>query len=110
MNLDPERIQSLVGAIVGGAVYGIFHLATLLLSGKPTTGNDYLRAGLNMGVAILIGMLAAPILGPALTAAIPWVSLRDPHAVGFCIGAFGWELLPLAFEIAKKRANKLGDQ
>lgn len=110
LTIDPDRLTAALSAAAGGAMYGFYHLATLWLSGRPGTWADYRKALLNMAVAIVIGVLLAWFFAGVATAAIPWVSLRDAHAVGFAFGAFGWELLPVIYEVARKRTSKIGDQ
>jgi hypothetical protein len=110
MTLDPDRLSAALSAAAGGVMYGVYHLATLWLSGRPGTWADYRKALVNMLVAVVIGVLLAWFFALIATAAIPWASLRDAHAVGFVMGAFGWELLPVIYEVARKRTSRIGDQ
>lgn len=94
---DPERLTATLAALAGGAFWGLYHLATALLAGRPVAQRDILLAGLNVAVGMLGGAAAAYFLAPALATLIPLESLRDLHAVGFGIGAGAWETAPFVF-------------
>lgn len=108
--LDPGRLNAAWAAFAGALVYGVYTLATLLLSGRPVAARDLARAGVNVLAAILCGVAMGYLLTPVVTAAIPLASLRDASAVGFAIGAVGWEVLPFLLALVKNRARREADR
>lgn len=106
MILEPDRIQEAIAAIFGGIFYGLFNLAGILLQGQAPATADLIRATLNVAFGILAGAMAAYFVGPAITPLIPLDTLRDPHLVGFAMGAFSWVLAPYVFKIAQNFASK----
>lgn len=90
MSLDPDRLQTAVAALAGGACTGLFHLATTLLHGQPVGRADVLRAVANVVFGIIVGALAGYFVAPTLADLIPWASMRDPHVSGFAMGAGAW--------------------
>lgn len=108
LGIEPERLMAAVAAAPGALIYGVFHLATLWLSGQPATRADYMKAAVNISAAICVGMVTAYFAAPAIKAAIPLETLRDIHLVGFVLGAFAWELMPVVYKVAKGRLNKVG--
>jgi xanthine/uracil permease len=109
MPLDPDRLAAAIYGLAGATLYGLFHLVTLALTGQAPTTADYFRAVLNVLAAIVAGALLSFFLTPMLVAVLPWVALRDPYAVGFIVGAMGWELIPVAIKVAKARLSKVGE-
>lgn len=105
---DHERMALFQAALAGSALYGLYLFAALLAAGQTPTLRDYARAAVNMVCAVAAGGLMAWFLGPQLVHLIPWPSMREPTAVGFIIGAVGWELIPVLLSVAKSRAKKLG--
>lgn len=106
MSLDPDRLSAALSAIAGGAFHGLVHLSALVLAGQPVDRQDLIRAAANSLCAVVGGMLVAYFLFPALAGLIPWPSLRDPHGLGFVIGAFGWVVAPEAYKFAKSWGAK----
>lgn len=106
MILEPDRAQEAVAAIFGGIFYGLFNLAGILLQGQTPATADLIRAGLNVAFGIVAGTIAAYFVGPGITPLIPIETMRDPHLVGFAIGAFSWVLSPYVFKIAQNLAAK----
>jgi hypothetical protein len=106
MTFDPDRFWAALGAVPGAALYGLYHLAILLREGRKVTLTDIRDLLLNIACAVLCGVLLAYMLAKPVAALIPWVTLRDPVTIGFVLGAFGWELLPLVFAKFKGRAAK----
>lgn len=98
---DVTRVTLSLSALAGGAVWGLLQLATKLLAGQPVHRQDLILAGLNVACGIAAGVLVAYFLGPALGPLIPVEGLRDPHALGFGIGALSWELAPIAYKAAR---------
>lgn len=107
MDTEPPRLALAFSALGGAVVYGTFHLATALWAGQPVALRDVLRALANVVAAILVGGLTAYFLGPAVAQYVPIVSLRDPHVVGFAIGAGAWEVAPFAFGLLRARARNI---
>lgn len=103
--LDPERMAALLGSILGSATYGLYTFVQAYRSGQRLTRSDYFRLGLNLVAAGLFGSAVALAMGPQLIGAIPLEQLRataDPFAVGFVIGALGWELFWPALDRVKR--------
>ena len=113
MILDSNRLEAALASLTGAAVYGLFRFAVLLKTGQPVTLRDILGVVANITCAVLAGVLLAFVFSAGLMALIPWPSLRDPWVVGFGLGAFGWELLPLVYRTAlgwaEKRSRTLTD-
>lgn len=109
---DHDRLDMLLAALGGAALYGTYLIATILLAGQSPTRTDYLKAGVNIACACIAGVLITWFLGANLVALIPLESLRVPKAVGFMIGAAAWELIPAVFAMIKRRGqseiDKLG--
>lgn len=103
---DPHRLAMLQAALGGAALYGLWLLAALVAAGQTPTRADYVRAAVNIVCACVAGGLIAWFVGPQLVGLIPFNSMRDPTAVGFVIGAAGWELLPLLLKAIKARGQK----
>lgn len=101
-----------LSALAGGAVWGLYHLATALLAGQPVHRQDVILATLNVLCAMAVGAMTAWFLGPMLTPMIPIAGLRDPPAVGFGIGAVAWEAAPFAYRwlriLAARKAGEGG--
>ena len=108
--LDPQRLQDLVPGVLGGLVTGLYHFSAVVMAGASPTKADYLRLGLNMGAAMVVGALFALFLTPVALAAVPWAPLKDASAISFAIGLLSWELLPLFYLVAKNRAQKEADK
>jgi hypothetical protein len=94
---DTLRATLGLSAIAGGLVWGVYHVATTLLAGQPVHRQDWILAALNVAAAVTVGGLVAYFLGPVLGPAIPVEGLREPHALGFGIGAVAWEAAPFAY-------------
>lgn len=110
---DITRATLGLSALAGGAVWGLYHLATTVLGGQAVHRQDIILAGLNVAAAVLMGALVAYFVGPALIPLVPLEGLRDPHAVGFAIGAVAWEGAPLLYRllriVVEKRVKAEGD-
>jgi hypothetical protein len=98
-----------LSAVFGGSVWGMYHLATTLLAGQPVHVRDLILAAVNVLCAIGVGASVAYFVGPVLAPLVPLEGLRDPHAMGFGIGAVAWEAAPFAYRwiriFAAKRAG-----
>lgn len=106
---DSDRWLASLGAVPGAALYGLYHLAVLLREGRRPTLSDITNLILNIVCAVLCGVLLAFVLAKGVQF-IPWPSLRDPFTLGFVIGAFGWELLPILFPKLARRAEQALDK
>lgn len=98
---EPDRLVAALSALAGGVFWGMHNLATALWARQPLQDAQVVGALANVAMAILGGAMAAYCLAPALTPLIPIAPLRDPHAMGFGIGAGSWELAPFVFGFAK---------
>ena len=105
-NLDLERLEAALAALPGAALYGLYHLAVLLRSGQPVKRRDLVIVGFNLLCAMAAGMLLAWAFAAKGADLIPWATLKDPALIGFGLGAFGWELLPLAYGKLSGRAKR----
>jgi hypothetical protein len=93
-----------ISALGGAVVWGTFTLVTAIWAGQPVARADCIRAAVNVAAGILVGVIVAWFLGPALAPMVPIAGLRDPHVVGFGLGAATWELAPFAFRLLRLRA------
>lgn len=110
-DFDPERLRYAFGGAAGSLVYGVYTFVRLVKAGVRPTLSDLGRAALNVAAAAVVGIISAFILGPGLVAVIPLAGLRgaaDPYAVGFGVGALGWELLPVLIEAARRVISGIG--
>ena len=111
VNLDPNRVESAAASLLGAAVYGLYRFAILINTGQPVTARDVLGIVTNIVCAVVAGVLLAFAVSGVILNLIPWASLKDPWVIGFGLGAFGWELLPLAYKtitgLAGKQAGRL---
>lgn len=105
-NLDPARLEAALAAVPGAALYGLYHLAVLLRSGQPVKPRDLWIIAADLVCAIAAGMLLAWAFAAKGAELIPWATLKDPALIGFGLGAFGWELLPLAYGKLSGRAKR----
>jgi len=96
-------VRFILSSLAGGAFYGLYHLAAVLLAGQPPTHRDVVRAVGNVICAIIAGALFATYAGAAV---LEWANVEfldhNPSALGFGIGALTWELIPIAYLAAKK--------
>ena len=81
MDIDPDRLRAILGALGGVAVYGCVQIGAL----------GVVERGLLVRVAL-------PLM--------PWPPLREAYLFGFVVGAFSWELLPLVFRAVRRRARE----
>jgi hypothetical protein len=109
MSEDLTRTTLGLSALAGGAVWGLYHLATTLLAGQPVHRQDLILAAANVAAAVTMGALVAYFVGPVLIPLVPIAGLRDPHAVGFAIGAVAWEAAPFAYRWLRVLAAKKAD-
>ena len=103
MDIDPDRLGAVLGALGGVAVYGLVQL------GAPE------RAGLReLAIRVLCATASAVILAAFFVKAamplVPWAPLREAHLLGFAVGAFNWDLLPLLFRTVKRRAAERAEK
>lgn len=106
MDAEPPRLAIALSALAGAAVWGTYHLVTTWFAGQPASRADLLRALANCAASAVVGLLVAVFLGPMIASYVPDLRLRDPHVVGFVIGALAWEALPFVLRFAKGRAER----
>lgn len=115
MDAEPPRhILDLAFSALGGAgFWGLYQLAMLWRAGRAVEPQHVIRALLTVAVGAVAGVLVAVFLGPSLIGLVPIVGLRDPHVVGFILGAGAWEIAPFAFRglraFGAKKAKEIGE-
>lgn len=107
MDAEPPRLVLAFSSLGGAVVYGTFHLATTLWAGQPVERIHVWRALANVTAAMIVGVITAFLLGPAVSGYVPVESLKDPHVVGFAMGAGAWEVAPFLFGWLRKRAQQI---
>lgn len=110
MDTEPPRLALGVASLAGAAVWGTYTLVMAFFAAEPIRGRDAARALVNVAAAIVVGLLVAYFLGPAILAAVPVATLKDPHVVGFALGAGAWELWPFVVRLARRRAAAFGKE
>lgn len=110
MDAEPPRLALALSAFGGAVVYGTFHLLTALWAGQPVERTDVLRAFANVVAAIIVGVVTAYFLGPALMPAMPIGPMRDPYVIGFGIGFGGLEVAPFVSGWVRNQAKKLAKE
>lgn len=103
MDIDPDRLRALVGALGGVAVYGLVQI------GAPN-GAGPRELAVRLACATASALILAAFFVKAAAPLIPWSPLREAHLFGFVIGAFNWDLLPLLFRVVKRRAAERVDK
>lgn len=106
MDIDPDRLRAVAGALGGASLYGLVQFGAVALSGHPVSREEYKALGINVGCAIVAGVILAWFLVKVAAPLIPFAPLQDASAFGFGVGAFGWELLPLVFKVLSNRAKR----
>lgn len=106
MDIDPDRLRAVLGALGGASLYGLVQFGALALSGHPVSRDDYRALGVNVVCAAAAGVILAFFLVQVVAPLIPFAPLRNAEAFGFGVGAFGWELLPLIFKAIGNRAKR----
>lgn len=106
MDIDPDRLRAALGALGGAAIYGLFQFGAVALGGHQPTREEYRALSLNVACATLAGVILAGFLVKVAAPLIPFAPLKDASAFGFAVGAFGWELLPLAFKVIGNKAKR----
>lgn len=106
---SPGAWAEYLAAAAGSALYGLYTLHALLKSDRAITRKDIAGVALNFLCALACGLLLTFIAADRLSAMIPWATLRGADLVAFALGAFGWELLPLAFPKALRWAERKAD-
>jgi hypothetical protein len=106
MDIEPDRLRAVLGALGGAAIYGLVQFGAVALGGHQPTREEYRALGLNVVCATATGVILAFCLVKVAAPMIPFAPLRDASAFGFAVGAFGWELLPLLFKVINNRAKR----
>lgn len=104
MDTEPPRLALGVASLAGAAVWGTYTLVMAFFAAEPIRGRDAARALVNVAAAIVVGILVSYFLGPAILSAVPVATLKDPHVVGFALGAGAWEIWPFVVRFARRRA------
>ncbi len=99
MDIDPDRLRAIVGALGGVAVYGLVQIGALSVAERANLRDLTIRLACAAGSAVIV----AAFLVKAALPVIPWPAVREPYLFGFAVGAFSWELLPLVFSVVKRR-------
>jgi len=110
MDAEQPRLTIALAALAGAAVWGTYTLVMAFFAAEPIRGRDAARALVNVVAAIVVGLLVSYFLGPAILSAVPVATLKDPHVVGFALGAGAWELWPFAVRFARRRAAAFGKE
>lgn len=97
MDIDPDRLRAIVGALGGVAVYGLVLIGAL-------SGAAPRELAIRLACAAACAVILAAFFVKAALPIIPWAPMREAYLFGFAVGAFGWELLPLLFRVVKRRA------
>ena len=103
MDIDPERLRALVGALGGVAVYGLVQVGAL-------NGASPRELFIRLACATASALILAAFFVKAALPVIPWAPLREAYLFGFAIGAFNWDLLPLLFRVVKRRAAERAER
>lgn len=103
MDIDPDRLRAIVGALGGVAVYGLVQI------GAPG-GASLRELTLRLACAAASAVILAAFFVKAALPLIPWATMREAYLFGFVIGAFSWELLPLLFKVVKRRAAERAEK
>lgn len=106
MDIDPDRLKAVIGALGGAMIFGLVQFGAVALSGHAPTRDEYRALSLNVACAIVAGTILAGFWVKIATPMIPFAPLRDASAFGFAVGAFGWELLPLVFKVLRNRGRR----
>lgn len=106
MDIDPDRLRAIVGALGGVAVYGLVQIGALSVAERANLRDLTIRLACAAGSAVIV---AAFVVKAALPV-IPWLPLREPYLFGFAVGAFSWELLPLVFSVVKRRVAERAEK
>lgn len=98
MDIDPDRLRAILGALGGVAVYGCVQIGAL----------GVVERGLlvRLACAAASAMILAGFLVRVALPLIPWPPLREAYLFGFVVGAFSWELLPIVFRAVRRRARE----
>jgi len=107
MDTEPPRLAMGWSAFAGSILWAMYTLTIAMAAKQKLSPRAWVNAGLNVVAGIVAGVLVAVFLGPALTALIPVASLRDPHVVGFGLGAGAWEVVPWVYVLIRGRAARI---
>jgi hypothetical protein len=106
MDIDPDRLRAIVGALGGVVVYGLVQIGALSVPERATARDLAVRLACATGAAVIV----AAFLVKAALPVIPWPAAREPYLFGFAVGAFSWELLPLVFSVVRRRAAERAEK
>jgi hypothetical protein len=103
MDID---LRAVLGALGGAALYGFVQFGAKIKGGHDVTTKEYADLAINIACAASCGVILTALLAKSALPLIPFAGLRDVQMVGLFFGAFGWELLPLAFDLVKIKVRK----
>lgn len=106
METEQTRWVMSVSAVFGGVLTGLYTIGLALASRQKVAREDLVRLAFNVVSAMLSGGIAAYFLGPWLATLVA-KQVADPHVVGFAIGFFILEAVPLAPKVFRALAEKL---
>ena len=106
MDIDPDRLRAIVGALGGVAVYGLVQIGASGVAERATPRDLTIR----LTCAAASALILAGFFVKAALPLVPWVPMREAYLFGFVVGAFSWELLPLLFRIVKRRAAERAEK
>lgn len=106
MDPDPPRHVWALFGTSGALVWGTLHLVAMWRAGT-VSARDLIGAGINVFAAFAVGAGVSYFLGPALTPMVPIAGLRDAHVIGFGLGFFAFELVPVVLDFAHRKAKKI---
>lgn len=107
METEPPRLAMALAALGGAIVWGTYTLVMAMNAGVAVGSRDFGRALINVAAAILVGVVVAWFLGPALAAHIHVSTFKAPEVVGFAIGFFAFEAVPSALKALRGKAKAL---
>jgi hypothetical protein len=111
MDTEPPRLVFGASGLAGAAVAGLYTAVMAFFAGQPLGRREALGVLVNLAAAVIVGGAVAYFMGPSAVAYVP-ATIRDPHALGFAIGAGSWEAMPwlraLVRVLGKRAAGKAG--
>lgn len=107
---DAARGAHSLAGLAGAAVYGVYQISSLVLSGQPVSRVELVRAGVNVLAAGLVGSISAYFLASELAVLVPFASLKNATLLAFAMGAIGWEVLPFVISGVRRRAQREADR
>jgi hypothetical protein len=108
MDID---LRAILGALGGTAFFGLVRFGALVKGGHDITLREWSDLAVNIACAGACGVLLTIFLAKIAAPLIPVAAMRDAQMMGLFFGAFGWEVLPLVYDLLlsrlKSRATNL---